>query len=172
MTSDRWLGAAILREKSWWVDCETEREMGRKADGRNKSNRHDSVTLIFHLLLWPKAVQYKKKKWNEVNYLKKKNPLLLWSENADIDFGFGHCWLLLSDIIGVLPKINKLTVMSKLNVVYNRLGNVNLCLVYNVYTLDIIKQRAKLFLTFQLSLTFQGGLRLHQITLAPERRWF
>lgn len=28
---------------------------------------------------------------------------------------------------------------------------MNLCLVYTVYTLDIIKERKKLFLTFQLS---------------------
>lgn len=49
MTSDRWLGAAKLREGSWWVDCETEREKrerGRKGDGgkeRKTSNRSDVV---------------------------------------------------------------------------------------------------------------------------------
>lgn len=56
MTSDRWLGAAKLRERSWWVDCETEskkRERGRKGDGgkeRKTSNRSDVSLVSLHVL--------------------------------------------------------------------------------------------------------------------------
>lgn len=148
MTSDRWLGAAKLREKSWWVDCETERETGRNGDGWNKSNRSDVIWLMYFILImsssskmWP---LYKMSClcffffFNCISFI---IPLYFCVKIPT--FRHWHCWLLFKSLFyfkypkHLIKSVLFFFVQSQTIVITNW-GDVIHYLVYALYSLDII----------------------------------